>query len=169
MSRRALWPIVLPLSGGGILLGHLTAYRLLGVDPGSVHAYLTHAPQVLLALLVPAVVVASASTPSSPRPWLFAMLGVGGFTLMEHVELILHAELPWLLMRPVFLLGLVLQLPFGLLAWWLARLLMRMHVVPARPLRRLPRLVLALSCVTRTLSGLASDPLGRPRGPPLLA
>lgn len=166
MPQRALWPLVLVLSAAGILVGHDLSYRLAGVGDGGIHAYLAHAPQILLALLVPAVLVSLAASGVAPRPVAFALLGGGGFTLMEHFERAVHGELPWLLTSPVFLLGLALQVPFALAAWWLATTL---AALPA-PAPRLPRLVPRFSaCVpplSQALLGRGRDAAPRSRAPP---
>ena len=126
MTRRArLWALLLPPAAGGVLVGHDAAYRLAGVDPGGLHTYLAHAPQLLLALCLPGVLVATRSAGGqAPRPHEISLVGIVGFALLEHIERIAHGELPWLLTSPVFLLGLALQLPVALAVWWLASALL---------------------------------------------
>ena len=166
MTKRALWPVVLLLAAAGIVIGHDLSYRLAGVDPGGVHAYLTHAPQFLVALLVPAVLLSLSASASAPRPALFALLGAGGFTLMEHAERALHGEIPWLLTTPVFLLGLVLQLPFGLAAWWLARTLSALSLTSARSPRVVPRFWTAIETLVAPMRVRHLGARPRPRAPP---
>lgn len=166
MTQRALWPIVLLLATAGILTGHDLSYRLAGVDAGGFHAYLTHAPQLLVAVLVPAVLVSLSTSASAPPPALFALLGAGGFTLMEHVERALHGGVPWLLTTPVFLLGLLLQLPFGLAAWWLARTLSRLSLRRARSPRLVPRFWIGLAAPAGHVSVRLLETQGRSRAPP---
>jgi hypothetical protein len=48
--RPLTWLLTLPLVGASVLAGHALAYRLTGVDPGALHAYLDHAPRVLAIL-----------------------------------------------------------------------------------------------------------------------
>ena len=165
MARRRLWLLVLPLSGGGILAGHAAAYRLLGGEPSGLHAYLAHVPHVLIALLLPAVVVAAGTGgPVRPRPWAFALLGLAGFATMEHLERLANGGLPWLLTNPVFLLGLTLQLPFALAAWWLARILL--EPPPATRVRRLGRPALPLFTPVPPLVICAAGLSPASRGPP---
>ena len=168
MPQRALWPLVLLLSAAGILVGHDLSYRLAGLDPGGLHAYLSDAPQILLALLIPAVLVSLSASRGAPRPSLFALLGAGGFALMEHLERILQGQLPWLLTSTVFLVGLALQIPFGLVAWWLARTLAELPVAAARPLRLAPQLSTHELTPPRALYTHGRRVGLRSRGPPLL-
>ena len=147
----------LPIALAGCLAAHWLAYLVseqdahrraeLLADAG--HGYLTHAP--LLAAAGAAVVLAAAVrhalaaargvSPETPSPWLFAVLPPLAFTLQEHLERLLHTR-AWPLdaaLEPTFLLGLLLQLPFALLALALARALVRVvealaaRVAPPRP------------------------------------
>ena len=169
MSRTPLWPISLALAAAGLLAGHDLAYRLTGSDGLSLHGYLAHAPQLVVVLALPAALLAAAGTRRrAPRPAAFALLGSASFVAMEHLERLGQGGLPWLLTTPTFLVGLVLQLPFALAAWWIARLLLRLE--PATR-RRPPRVVVmwaplaAPACVP--VSGApAAQP--RLRGPPRL-
>ena len=168
MSRRLLWPLVLTLSAAGVLVGHDLAYRLAGVGSDGLHGYLAHAPQLLVALSLPALLVALAGgRTQAPPAWAFGLLGAGGFAAMEHLERLGHGA-PWLLTSPLFLLGLVLQLPFALAAWWIARKLLALEP-PAwrRPARR-SRLTFGL---VQAAAGPTAAPVRvrpRPRGPPAL-
>ena len=167
MSRRLLWPVVLTLSAAGVLVGHDFAYRFAGVGSDGLHGYLAHAPQLLVALSLPAALVAlSGGRTRPPKPWAFGMLGAAGFTAMEHLERVGNGGVPWLLTSPLFLLGLALQLPFALAAWWIARTLLALEL-PARgrPPRR--------PCLAFELPHAAGAPFpatvrirSRPRGPP---
>ncbi len=169
MPRRLLWPIVLTLSATGVLVGHDLAYRVAGVGSDGLHGYLAHAPQLLVALSLPALVVAlSGGRTRAPHPWTFGLLGAGGFAAMEHLERLGHGGVPWLLTNPLFLLGLALQLPFALAAWWIARTLLALEL-PARgrPPRR-ARLVFGLlqTALAPVPATIRARP--RPRGPPAL-
>jgi hypothetical protein len=166
MARRLLWPLVLTLSAAGVLVGHDLAYRLAGVGSDGLHGYLTHAPQLFVALSLPALLVAlSGGRTRPPRPWAFGLLGMGGFAAMEHLERLGHGA-PWLLANPVFLLGLALQLPFALAAWWIARTVLGLEVpAPRRPARR-PRLALGLVQASVSPIPAPAQARPRPRGPP---
>ena len=168
-SRRLLWPLVLTLSAAGVLVGHDLAYRLAGVGSDGLHGYLAHAPQVLVALSLPAALVAlSGGRTRAPHPPAFGLLGAAGFSAMEHLERLGHGGLPWLLTTPLFLLGLALQLPFALAVWWIARMLLALE----SPVRRRPaarsRLVFALPPLAVTPLPVPARGGARPRGPPAL-
>ncbi len=169
MSRRLLWPLVVTVSAAGVLVGHDLAYRLTGAGGDGLHGYLAHAPQLLVALSLPAVLVAlSGGRTQAPPPWAFAVLGAGGFAAMEHLERLVHGGVPWLLSSPLFLLGLALQLPFALAAWWIARTLLALDA----PRRRLPpsrsRLAFALVLAAETVLVVPARMRPRTRGPPVL-
>lgn len=169
MSLRLLWPTVLTLSAAGVLVGHDLAYRLAGVGSEGLHGYLAHAPQLLVALSVPALAVAlSGGRTRPPHPWAFGLLSVGGFAAMEHLERLGHGGIPWLLASPLFLLGLALQLPFALAAWWLARALLALESPAPRRKARRPRLTFELlGAVARPIPATPRT-RPRPRGPPAL-
>lgn len=100
MSRRLLaWSLALPLSGAGVLAGHELAYRLTRTSAGREHGYLTHAPQLLLATLGLLGLAAHGRSPRiSSAP--FALLGVAGFALQEHLERFVHSgQAPFLFGR----------------------------------------------------------------------
>ncbi len=169
MTRRLLWPVVLLLAGAGVLVGHDLAYRLAGAGGGGLHGYLAHAPQVLVALSLPAALVAvSGGRTRAPRPWAFALLGAGGFAAMEHLERLGHGGVPWLLTTPLFLLGLALQLPFALAAWWLARTLLALDTPRLRRPAPLPRFTVALSPVPSLALAAPQPSTPHPRGPPVV-
>ena len=57
MARRLLaWTLVTPVAAAGIFLAHAFAYRLSGTDPGPLHEYLAHGPQVVGVLATIAIV-----------------------------------------------------------------------------------------------------------------
>ena len=172
MRRALVWLLTLALTAAGVLGAHAVAYRLTGTGSEGVHGYLAHAPQ-LIAVLVTLTLGALAFTSRAPglRAWPFPLLAVSGFAAQEHVERLLHTgELPWLLTRPVFLLGLGLQLPVALCAWLLARRLLR-AVAQAGPRRvppQLPRWELPLPALA-DVSATGAVPLAaEARGPPPL-
>lgn len=148
MRRVLIWVLTLALTAAGVLVAHAVAYRLTGTGSEGVHAYLAHAPQ-LVAVLVTLTLGALAFTSRAPgmRAWPFPALALTGFAAQEHLERLLHTgELPWLLTRPVFLVGLALQLPVALGAWLLARRLLRAvtEAAPRRVPPQLPRWELAV-------------------------
>jgi hypothetical protein len=154
----------------GTLVAHAVAYAAFGAPAGDVHGYLAHLPQLVTILALPALLLAAvAGRAATPRAWPFAAAALVAFVLQEHLERVIHTgELPFLLDRPVFLLGLVLQVPFALVAWLLARGVSRVAVAFSSraprsgsslllPLPRPP----ALALRTAALRGS-----GSPRGPP---
>jgi ABC-type dipeptide/oligopeptide/nickel transport system permease component len=163
-----IWPISLALALGGVLAGHDLAYRLTGTEARELHAYLAHAPQLLLVLALPAALLAVSGTRGGTvRPAGFAFLGTVAYVAMEHLEQLAHGGMPWLLESPVFWLGLALQLPFALAAWWVARGLLRLEGTPAHP----PRLPTAWLTLVLPAAPLAPVPIPaqlRLRGPPPL-
>lgn len=166
MGRTAVvWSVTLTLAATGVLLAHGLAYRLTGAASGG-HGYLAHVPQVLLAFALAATFVAvSGARRPAPPPRCFALLGVSAFVVMEHVER-LGAGGSWPLTSRVFLLGLVLQLPFALAAWWVARTLLRLDPAALRPPPLLPRRLFALPRLP-VLDPAAAPPLAAPaRAPP---
>jgi hypothetical protein len=169
MARRLLWPVVLLLSGAGVLVAHDLAYRLTGAGAAGLHGYLAHAPQVLVALSLPAALVAiSGGRAAPPKPSAFALLGVASFTALEHLERLGEGGVPWLLSTPVFLLGLVLQLPFALAAWWLARSVLALDPPAAAVPPRLSGATCALAQPVRSLVAVLAPPRARLRAPPAL-
>jgi hypothetical protein len=140
--RRSLtWALTLPLVLGGTEVAHALAYRLVypqlhaRVLLATGHAYLAWLPLVLGvagALAVAALVAAGidAAHGRSPRElpaWAFAVLPPAAFVLQEVLELSLHlGTFGWrALLAPTFLPGLALQLPLALVAYLLARLMLR--------------------------------------------
>jgi len=135
--------VTLPVVVAGWLAAHIVAYMLAEPDAGaragrlaeSGHGYSEHLPLAGLGLLA-AVVVGGAlralaaatgqrSRPPSPR--LFALLPPVAFVVQEHLERLVHdGALPLATaLEPAFLLGLLLQLPFALLARVVAGLLLQ--------------------------------------------
>jgi hypothetical protein len=147
VDRVRAWLAAAPVIAAGVLVAHELAYRVTATPTGSRHAYLEHAPQVLVALTVVGVALA-ALTRSSPTPrlWVFPLAGSAAFALQEHLEAVAHTGgLPFLMSSPAFLVGLLLQLPFAVAAWLLARALLALPE-EARPRRaRLPRALLRIA------------------------
>jgi hypothetical protein len=166
----AAW-LVVPLAGAGTLTAHGVAYGLLGASTEGVHGYLSHVPLVLIALLLPALLaIAVTERAPSPSAWPFPAAALGAFAAQEHLERLAHTgHVPFLLDRPVFWLGLGLQVPFAVAAWLVARLLVRaVRVLRRAPVRLAPRLPVFPSA-PRALAFAASwnGRPAAPRGPPV--
>jgi hypothetical protein len=140
------------------------------VDPGALHAYLDHATIVvalltLVALLGVAIDQRSERLATAP----FAALGAVVFTLQEHLERYVHTgDLPVLVANRTFVVGLLLQVPVGIVAVWLARRLagaLRARRASASPpaLAELPLVLRPLGASPASLR-LPVATLGR--GPP---
>jgi hypothetical protein len=162
------WLVTLVLAAAGTLLGHALSYSLTEQPAGDVHAYLAHAPQLLLLLLTLSVcALAFTRGAASPPAWPFPFLALGAFVVQEHLEQLVHTgELPWLLTRPSFLAGLALQLPLALAAWAVSRRLLRALGVSPRRLRLLPELSAALPVVEPRLRVDRPPVPSSARGPP---
>jgi hypothetical protein len=192
MRRGLTWLVAVPLLLAGSQASHALTYRI--VYPGTSirvhallvtgHGYLDRLPLVLavglaiafVALLV-AMVDASRGRESRPLPaWAFGTLAPVAFALQEILELSLHTgTFAWhAVAAPTFLPGLALQLPFSLLAWLAARLLLRAAGRAGRALTTSPPLRRAVALVapgpprltlprTRVLAARLAK-----RGPPLL-
>ena len=177
----------------GSQVAHALAYRLgTGNDAerthelaASGHGYLEYAP---IALAVCAALVAlalarelggflrgDAGGSSGPSALSFAVLAPAIFIGQEHFERLTHeGAFPWtLLLEQTFVLGLALQLPAALVAYVLARLLLRATRAVARLLAA-PRIAVVHAKShwrARDLRAPTASPLGLtlgPRGPPRL-
>ncbi len=173
MRRRLLaWILVTPVAAAGVLLTHALAYRLTGTQPGAVHEYLAHVPQVVfvLATLALAGLAFQERSLSCFSAWWVAPLAPLGFTAQEHLERLLHTgQRPFLLTSSTFLLGLALQLPVAVVCVLLVRRVL--GVLPAPRRRRPPRVGVAWLPLTGSPPRAADAVfLARPtgRGPPLL-
>jgi hypothetical protein len=137
--RRGLsWLLALPLVVAGSQLAHAVAYRVavpdaherahLLADTG--HAYLEYAPLVA-GLGVAAIVVALAlhvrtEGAARLRAWPFALLPLLTFVGQEHLEHLLQTgSASGVVAAPTFAYGVALQIPFGLIAFLVARALLR--------------------------------------------
>jgi hypothetical protein len=139
----------LPLIGGGSLIAHDLAYRLVGGGGAyqHTHAYLTRAPTVLAILLgfsLAALAVALRHSELHLRApaWVFALAPPVAFAAQEHLERAVQGQpTAGTALEPTFALGLVLQLPFALLAYVVARILFRAVAIVVRMFAaRRPRL-----------------------------
>jgi hypothetical protein len=186
---RAAWLAGLPLLAAAWILAHQLAYELVppgGDDPATAldatgHGYLEHLPFLLGGLAALAAVgllarMAERRPGSRALPaWLFGAVPLLGFTVQEHLERVLHGVPDaWATAaHPVFLVGILLQLPFGLAAALAARALLKAADVVAgggeQPRPRRPAVALVL--VPRAADLAPVPALARPhagRAPPAL-
>jgi hypothetical protein len=155
-GARSAWLVAFPVVLAGCLAAHTLAYVL--AEPNahhrhdllaaSGHGYLDGLPIFLAGAL--GVVLAGAlwhavrgRKGSRPSPWVFAGLPALAFALQEHAERLVHTGAVPLaaVLEPTFLAGLLLQIPFALLAWVLTRAILRAAEALGLRLRRqsLPR------------------------------
>ena len=191
MSRpTVLWFLTLPLAVVGSQVGHALAYRLVTPDgaerahelAATGHSYLAYAP---LALAIGTVIVVlglgvelrhvmTGGRVSRPSALSFAVLAPAIFVLQEHFERLLHdGAFPWsAVAEPTFVAGLLLQLPFAVAAYLVARLLLRVvrsvgRLLAGPPPRALVSMVrrpashVGVPCVAALALGYGS------RGPPV--
>jgi len=126
VNRAWVWLVVSPVAAAGVLIGHGLAYRLTSTPTDPFHAYLEHAPQVLLILTVAGVILAALGThANAPPARAFPLVAISTFVVQEHLERLAHSGgVPMLLTSPAFVVGLALQVPVALVAWALARWLL---------------------------------------------
>jgi hypothetical protein len=160
MRGLVAWLLALPLSGGGVFLAHELSYR--AVEPhthgratlleSTGHGYLDHLPLaaafgasfLLVALGLIAARVARGVAAARLRIWPFAVLPPLVFAVQEHSERLVHTGDLSLAtaLEPTFVLGLLLQAPFALAAFLLARALLavaeRIGALLARPASTAP-------------------------------
>jgi len=184
--------MAVPLVLGGTEVAHAFAYRIvypqaavrLRVLTDTGHGYLDWIPLLLgvgaaavLVGLLSSVVDALRRRPPAPVPaWAFALLPVTAFTLQELLERwFAVGGFPWWMVeQPTFRVGLVLQLPFALLAYVVARVLLRVAERVAVVLRVAPRFAFTISEPVLSWCDLCLRPsslLGgcrSQRGPPAL-
>ncbi len=193
MRRALAWLFALPLVLAASQVAHVLAYRW--VYPSSRvrlhallstgHGYMDQLPLVLgigaaiAAVSLVAAVVDAAHGRSLHRlpAWAFALLPVLTFVVQEILERSLHTgTFVWQAIEsPTFLPGLLLQLPFAVIAFLVARLLLRTatavgQLVGGRGVRvtRRPSALVSLPVSLRLprLVPLAGSAAGR--APPLL-
>jgi hypothetical protein len=163
--RAAAWLMSLPLMIAGTQVAHVLAYRWVYPNAhirliellATGHGYMvgTHGYLPLVLGIVGAVdlvaagwVFAGSMRRSLQRPvpaWAFALMPLLCFTLQEFLERWLSgAPFPWwMVLQPTFRIGLALQLPFALVAFLAARLLLRTAKTAGRRARaQAPRPVL---------------------------
>ena len=145
MNRRCIaWLASVPLMLGGTEVAHWLAFRLVYPDAferaqalqETGHGYLTDwvpmAGGVAAALLVSALFLSCRDARTARESEVvqvglsrFAALPPLAFTLQEHLERLIHSgTVVGVVLEPTFMLGLLLQVPFALAAYLLARLLL---------------------------------------------
>jgi hypothetical protein len=150
LRRLAPWTIAAVLCAAGSLAAHTVGYWLEpveGVSPA--HAWLAFVPALAFGSVVALIASLAVEThqivrtrPGDRVPsWVFFVLPPAAFLVQEHLErAIATAELPLdTLAQPAVLAGLALQLPFGVAALVLARILQCATVAVARRLARRTR------------------------------
>ena len=154
-GNRLAWMLSLGLAAAGGLAAHALAYRI--AEPhaerrhrlleSTGHGYLD--VKLLGSLCVALTVLAFAGCVfagvrrhTRPPLWLFALAPPVGFALQEHAERMLHQDSfsAGTVFEPTFLAGLLLQLPFAVVALLFARALLVAAGVLARELGAPPRL-----------------------------
>ncbi len=163
--------MVSPVVAGGVLAAHALAYRLTGTPSEHVHDYLEHAPQVLLLLALSGAVLGGLGRAGkTPAAHVFPLVAVTTFLLQEHLERVLHGgSFPILVTSPAFLVGLLLQIPFAIVAWSLARwLLAAVGGLRTRRLVLRPRFDVPLVARARSVLAAIAPPPALGRGPPPL-
>jgi hypothetical protein len=199
MRSRSPWLLALPLMVAGSFGAHALSYGLVS-SPGGATAFDGDAhgmaermstgaasysvvPAGLVAALVVAAFVAWLAERSrggrrrGASPWLFFTLPLLAFTFQELAERLLGAEsAPFrAALEPRFLIGLALQVPFGLVAFLIAHLLIRAVksvgrlLARTRPLPDLRRVRLPWQIHVSELPCIPVLALGySQRGPPVL-
>lgn len=189
MRRRLAWLVALPSMLAGTEAAHALAYRIVFPQSHvrfvalaiSGHGYLAWLPLVLalggaaalVGLGAAALDAARGRTVGAVPAVAFALLPPLAFALQELLELSLHTgTFAWhVLAAPTFLPGLALQLPFAVLAYVAARLLLRAAVRLGKLLSQTPRVrgVLAFSRDCDLLESRSPVFAASPRAPPLAA
>jgi hypothetical protein len=194
MRRRLPWIIAVPLMAAGSIGAHVVARIVTGahVSEGSRetterastgvagHAVMLIgivAALTFVVLVMRLISIIGRRTGSGTPPWLFFVLPPLAFAMQEVCERLLNAEAaPFhAAFEPRFLIGLALQIPFGLVALFAARVLLRVarrvarafsQSRPIRPARRSPVGRRPMACELPRIPALA---LGyQQRGPPTL-
>jgi hypothetical protein len=162
--------VLSPVLAAGVLVSHALAYRITGTPTERFHAYLGHAPQVLLLLTFLGIVLGGVGRRGTAPAHVFPLVAVTTFALQEHLERIVHGgSFPVLVTSPAFVVGLLLQIPVALVAWVVARWLLAV-AGDAAPMRRTLRPHFDLPLVAAPAAAFCSTKprSARGRGPPLL-
>ena len=159
-----------PVLAAGVLVSHALAYRVTGTSTERFHAYLEHAPQVLLLLVFCGIALGGfGRRGQAPAPYVFPLVAMTTFAVQEHLERLVHeGTFPFLLTSPAFVVGVLLQVPVALGAWVFARWLLAVGDAPRLRLALRPRFDLPLVAAPVAALGSAEPPAARGRGPPSL-
>jgi hypothetical protein len=144
MTRLRLWLVMLPLlaagtQGAASVVDTFAPPSYEGVELFS-RSNASYSLVPLVAALGAAVLLGAAWSVATSVPavrrlpmWGFACLPPLVFVVQEHVEYVLaHGHLPWTLSSsPIFIAGLLLQMPFAAAAYLVARLLLGVAVAIA--------------------------------------
>jgi hypothetical protein len=152
--RHVAWLLSLALMAVGGVLAHLLAYRLAVPDHamrGEALAHTGHGAAsghwqlcfavcgsiALVGILASLVDRLRGGGPLRVPLWVFALVPPVGFAVQEHLERLLSggALAHLTAIEPVFLIGIVLQLPFALLAYVTARALLALAAAFVETLR----------------------------------
>ena len=180
MWGRQAWLVALPLLLLGSELGQCVLDRVdSAAQRGDSALSPAHISSPLFGISVVIGVVLVARRPATVRfsRWLFASLPLCVFAAQEHVEYVIgHGSQPWTVsLHQWFFVGLLIQIPFVVLSYLVAKLLIR---VAARVFGRRPSRVRygpgILAVPTPALEGLPSRARPRcdarfTRGPPVLS
>jgi hypothetical protein len=190
VRRLSVWLLAAPLMLAGTQAAHAVAYRLVYPEAAlrwhelalTGHGYLGYATPAIgvvaaMQLLGFAAVAADTFRGRRPRPlpaWAFALLPPLAYALQELTERFVHGSSDvWrAVQEPTFRVGLVLQLPFALAAWLLARLLLRAarsvgRLLASLRVRRAPSVAPAATGVAHALHSLLHLAGTPTRGPPV--
>jgi hypothetical protein len=172
VRKRALLSLSVPLAAAGCLAGHAAGYAIVGMSrqEAQAHGYLAFAPQ-FLAICAALVVLSLALRLTGrlhgrPAAWPFAVLPPLAFCAQELIERLVAGLPAHAVFEPAVFAGLAAQLPIALVAYLLARALLRVADTAARALHTVPPLVaravlVPSSAVTLGGTSLGFDRLGR--------
>jgi hypothetical protein len=151
-----VWALALVLAGAGSQIAHAVAYRLVTPDEhdraqvlaatghhyfGYVRPLLALAIGIVVVVLVAEVLAARrGSSLCAPRPWRFGVVALVVLFAQEHLERFAHdGVFPWTaVLEPTFVAALVLQVPFALAAYLVARVLLSAARAVGQRLREAP-------------------------------
>jgi hypothetical protein len=158
LRRSAAWCVAVPILLLGSQVAHALAYRLaypsaalrVHVLAATGHGYLAGLPLVfgiggavvLSTLCWTAIEATRGGLPGPIPPAVFAVLPLLAFTLQELTErwLTVGGVPWWMVEQPSFRIGLLLQVPFGLIAYAATRMLLRgAHELGRRVRAQAPR------------------------------